>query len=217
MKEKLPILVIGVLGVFATTSIVLAPAIASAIEDFLNIGEATVKVQDDDELDAKIETDETIPTDGDEGAFGYAILTDQGLDAVIVTTTHGGVFDSKEQDDADDPVFHNHFVKLDAESEECGDDPKVEEITFESPGEVDIEDQKALLESIPSEFEGTNVDRPATDKEDIELGDDIRLEPGTDVQDVVSFKLEPQFENGDDIEAICVTDIESADEVTVKE
>jgi hypothetical protein len=116
----------------------LAPVIASTIEDFLNIKTATVDINDDKVDRAKIQTDGHIPTNGDEGAFGYGIITDKGLGAVIVTTTHAGVYDSEEQDDAGDPVFHNHYVALDTESEECGDDPKIEKITFESPGEVNI-------------------------------------------------------------------------------
>jgi hypothetical protein len=77
---------------------------------------------------------------------------------------------------------------------------------------VDIEKRKALLENIPLKFEGTNVDRPGTDKHDIELGEDIKFKAGTDVQDVVSFKLDPKFDD-DKIEAICVTDIEPAGDV----
>jgi hypothetical protein len=214
MKERLPILAIGLLGVFATTTVILAPAIASAIEDFLNIREATVQVQDDDELDAEIETAGDIPTEGEEGAFGYGIITDKGLEAVIVTTTHAGVYDSEEQDDAGDPVFHNHYVALTDDKDKCGDDPKVEKITFESPGEVDIEKKKALLEDVPLKFKGTAV-TPVTDEEDVEFGDDIKFKAGNDVDDVVSFKLEPKFDD-DDIEAVCVTDIESADDIREK-
>jgi hypothetical protein len=214
MKERLSILAIGILGVFATSTVVLAPAIASTIEDFLNIRDAEVKIKDNDELDAKIEAEEDIPEDGSGGAAGYGILTAE--DALIVTTTHGGVYDSQEQDDADDPVWHNHLVTLDSDSEECEDDPKINEITFESPGTVNINDEIAQLKNVPTEdFEATNVDRPATDEEDIELGEEITLEPGTDVQDVVSFKLEPQFDD-DEIEAVCVTDIEPADNVDIR-
>jgi hypothetical protein len=211
MKEKIPIFLLGLLAVLATTILTSAPVIADTLEGFLNIRKAVVEV-DDHQLDAQIRTHELIPTNGEEGAFGYAIITDKGLDAVIVTTSHAGVLDSKEQDDADDPIFHNHFVALDDNSEECGDDPKIEKITYESPGEVDIEKRKALLENVPLKFEGTNVDRPGTDKHDIELGEDIKFKAGTDVQDVVSFKLDPKFD-GDKIEAVCVTDIESAEDV----
>ncbi len=211
MIKELPILVISVPGVFATGTIVLAPVIASTIEDFLNIKTATVDVNDNKVDRAKIQTDGHIPTDGDEGAFGYGIITDKGLEAVIVTTTHAGVYDSVKQDNAGDSVFHNHYVALDTESEECGDDPKVEKITFESPGEVDIQNKNALLEDVPLKFKGTSV-TPVTDEEDVEFGKDIKFRAGNDVDNVVSFKLEPQFD-GDDIEAVCVTDIEPADEV----
>jgi hypothetical protein len=94
-------------------------------------------------------------------------------------------------------------------------DPQVNEITFESTGRININGEGAQLKNVPTEgFEATNVDRPATDEDDIELGEEITLEPGTDVQDVVSFELEPQFD-GDEIEAVCVTNIESADNVDI--
>jgi hypothetical protein len=211
MKEKILIFITGLLGVLATAILMSAPVIADALEDFLNIKKAVVKV-DDDQLDSEIKTNGHISTNGEEGAFGYAIITDKGLDALIVTTSHAGVLDSKEQDDANDPIFHNHYVALDDNSKECGDDPKIEKITYQSPGKVDIEKRKALLENIPLKFEGTNVDRPGTEKHDIELGEDIKFKAGTDVQDVVSFKLDPKFD-GDKIKAICVTDIEPAEDV----
>jgi hypothetical protein len=208
MNERLSIIALGILGVFATSTVILAPAIASTIEDFLNISNAEVKIKNNDKLDAKIQAEDDIPEDG------YGILTSE--DALIVSTTHGGVYDSQEQNGADDPLWHNHLVTLDSDSEECGDDPQVNEITFESPGKVNINGERAQLKNVPTEgFEATNVDRPAFDEDDIELGDEITLEPGTDVQDVVSFVLEPQSD-GDVIEAICVTNIQSADNVDIK-
>jgi hypothetical protein len=47
---------------------------------------------------------------------------------------------------------------------------------------------------------------------DVEFGKDIKFNAGNNVDNVVSFKLEPQFDGGD-IEAVCVTDIEPADKV----
>ena len=55
-------------------------------DDFLNIREATIDA-DSDEMSAFLETHGHIPTNGDGGAFGYGVLTDEGLDAVIVSTT----------------------------------------------------------------------------------------------------------------------------------
>ena len=41
----------------------------------------------------------------------------------------------------------------------------------------------------------------------------MTIEPGTDVEDVVSFKLSPQFNDDDKLEAVCVTNLKSADNI----
>lgn len=179
---------------FASTS--------SSDDDFLNIREATINANSE-EMDAFLETHGHIPTNGDGGAFGYGLLTTEGLDAVIVSTTHAGVQDSEEQSDANDPVWHNHFITLGQDSDNCGNDLKVEAITFQSPGQVDINDNNVDLTEIPASFSGTNA----------LSGDDLTLEPGTDVDDVVSFKLSPQFSDDNELEAVCVTDIQSAENI----
>jgi hypothetical protein len=213
MNERLSIIALGILGVFATSTVVLAPVIASTMEAFLQIENAEVKIKNNDKLDAKIQVEDDIPEDGSGGAAGYGIITAE--DAVIVTTTHGGVYDSQEQNGADDPVWHNHLVTLNSDSEQC-DGPQVDQITFEEPGKVNINGERAQLKNVPTEgFEATNVDRPATDEDDIELGDEITLEPGIDVQAVVSFELVPQFD-GDQIEAICVDVVDENNDVDIK-
>jgi hypothetical protein len=171
-------------------------------EDFLNIREATIDA-DSDEMSAFLETHGHIPTDGSGGAFGYGVLTTEGLKAVVVSTTHSGVLDSEEQSNADDPVWHNHFITLSENSDACGKDPKVETITFESPGQVKIENSDADLTQIPASFSGT----------DALTNDDLTIDPGTDVEDIVSFKLSPQFNNNDELEAVCVTELQSAENI----
>jgi hypothetical protein len=171
-------------------------------DDFLNIREATIGA-DSDEMSAFLETHGHIPTNGDGGAFGYGVLTDEGLDAVVVSTTHAGVQDSEEQSNASDPVWHNHYVTLSQDSDNCGNDSKVESITFESPGEVDIRDDNADLTKLPSSFSGT----------DALSGADLTIKPGTSVKDVVSFKLAPQFNDNGELEAVCVTNIQSAENI----
>lgn len=171
-------------------------------EDFLNIREATIDANSE-EMSASLETDGNIPTNGDGGAFGYSVLHTEGLNDVVVSTTHAGVLDSEEQDGANDPVWHNHFVTLGENSTNCGNDLNVEFITFESPGQVNIEDNNADLTDIPASFTGT----------DALSGDDLTIEPGTDANDVVSFRLSPQFNNDDELEAVCVTDIQSAENI----
>ena len=170
--------------------------------DFLNIREATIGA-DSDEMSAFLETHGHIPTNGDGGAFGYGVLTDEGLDAVVVSTTHAGVQDSEEQSNASDPVWHNHYVTLSQDSDNCGNDSKVESITFESPGEVDIRDDNADLTKLPSSFSGT----------DALSGADLTIKPGTSVKDVVSFKLAPQFNDNGELEAVCVTNLQSAENI----
>jgi hypothetical protein len=178
-------------------------------DDFLDIREATIDAGSD-EMSAFLETHGHIPTDGSGEAFGYGILTSEGLDAVVVSTTHRGVLDSETQTNVDDPVWHNHFVNhfvtLEENSDNCGDDLKVQAITFESPGQVDINDSNADLTQIPASFSGT----------DALSGDDLTLEPGTDVEEVVSFRLSPQFNDDDDddeLKAVCVTDVLPAENI----
>ncbi len=211
MKNQ-EILSIFVLLVLVTTPMSLAFASTSNGDDdgdYLDIREAIIDA-DSEEMQAFLETHGHISTTGDEGAFGYGILTAEGLDAVIVTTTHGGVHDSELQEDASDPVWHNHFVALTSESDNCGDDLEIESITYESPGEVSIEDNTADLRDIPASFTGTEVVPSFTEAS---LGADITLEPGTDVSDVVSFKLDPIANDDDELVAVCVTDIQSAENI----
>ena len=62
-----------------------------------------------------------IPTKGERGAFGYGILTTQGLNAIMVSTTHEGK-DSEDRTNAADTRWHNYFVKLVSNPKDCGDD-----------------------------------------------------------------------------------------------
>lgn len=90
-----------------------------------------------------------IPTDGTGGAFGYGYVSSAGLEAVAVTTTHGGIQDSEAQTDAIDPVFHNHYVALrdDMSPNWSGlcTELEIEGITFQEPGDVDIWKKKASM------------------------------------------------------------------------
>jgi hypothetical protein len=169
----------------------------------LDIEKATVTT-DPHEIEAVLKTHGHISTNGDDGAFGYGVLTKKGLDSVIVSTTHKGVKDSEEQKDKNDPVWHNHFVTLVDDSNKCGKDLQVKKITFESPGDVDINGETAELTNIPSKFTGKDA---LSDKK-------LTLKPGTDVKDVVSFKLDPKFKDGT-LDAVCVTDVQPADKVVV--
>jgi hypothetical protein len=143
-----------------------------------------------------------IPTDGSEGAFGYGILTEDG-DAILVAHTHPGVMDSEDQRFIEDPLWHNHFVKLGDNVEQCGEDQGVVDITWQSPGEVRIDDNTARISGVPTdEFEGW----------DSITGKELSITLGETVSEVISFKLDPVFDEEDGLQAVCVTDIRSAEE-----
>ena len=198
MNDKIALGLLIAVGFLGTT--VAAPALAQALESFLTIQRAEVSANG--ELNARLITEGVIPTDGSEGAFGYGILTDDG-DAILVAHTHPGVMDSEDQRFIEDPLWHNHFVKLGDNVEQCGEDQGVVDITWQSPGEVRIDDNTARISGVPTdEFEGW----------DSITGEELSMTLGQDVSNVVSFKLDPVFDEEDGLQAVCVTDIRSAEE-----
>ena len=175
---------------------------ASTAESFLTIERANVSIDDnDDDLTARLFVEGLlIPTDGTEGTFGYGIFTDDG-DTVLISHTHPGVLDSEDQRFNEDPIWHNHLVKL-GDMEQCGDHQGVVDITWQSPGEVRIDDNVARISGVPTdEFEGW----------DSMTGESLSMTLGQDASDVVSFKLNPVF-GEDGLEAVCVTDVRSVEE-----
>src|SRR5215216_1286442 len=201
MNDKIMLGLLVVAGFIGTA--VAAPVLATTLESFLIIEQAEVSANG--ELEARLITEGMIPTDGSEGAFGYGILTEDG-DAILVATTHAGVLDSEEQNYILDPTWHNHFVRLGDDVEQCGEDQGVVDITWQSPGEVEINDNIASISGVPTdEFEGW----------DSITGEELSMTLGQDVSNVVSFKLDPVFDEEDGLQAVCVTDIRSAEEVDV--
>jgi hypothetical protein len=203
MNDKITLGLLVVAGFVGT--IITAPVLATTIESFLIIESARVNV-DDDELSARLTTDGEIPTDGSEGAFGYGILTNDG-DAILVFTTHAGVLDSEEQNYILDPTWHNHFVRL-GDVEQCKENPGVVDISWQSPGEVGINDNIARISDVPTdEFEGWHSI----------TGEELSMTLGEDVSNVVSFRLDPVFDKETGLEAVCVTDITLADDIDVRQ
>jgi hypothetical protein len=195
-----PSLGLIVVAVFIGNIFNTPPVFASTAESFLTIERANASIDDDELAISLIVEGLLIPTNGTEGAFGYGILTDEG-DAILVAHTHAGVLDSEDQRFIEDPIWHNHFLKL-GDVEQCGEHQGVINITWQSPGEVTIDDNTATISQIPTdEFEG----------EDSITGEPVSMVLAEDVDDVISFRLDPVF--GDDgLEAVCVTDIRSAEE-----
>src|ERR671912_1830863 len=204
MNDKITLGLLVVAGFIGT--VVAAPVLATTVESFLVIERARVTV-DDEELRARLTTEGDIPTDGSEGAFGYGILTEDGH-AILVATTHAGVLDSEEQNYISDPTWHNHFVTLDQDVEQCGADPGVGDITWQSPGEVDINDNRARISDVPTdEFEGWHSI----------TGEELSMTLGEDVSNVVSFRLDPVFDEENGLQAVCVTDITPAEDIDVNQ
>lgn len=142
-----------------------------------------------------------------EGAYGFGILTEKGLDGVMVATTHGGVLDSEVQVDANDPAWHTHYVKLgQGVSGLCGENPEVVDITFQAPGYLATKNKMMVLKNLPATFNGTSS----------LSGNGLTVEPGTTVGNVVAFSLEPKFD-GDALKAVCVTEITPAHHLTMAE
>src|SRR5918999_1950653 len=199
IKERLVLGLLVATGFIGT--VIAAPVLATTIESFLVIESAEVNV-DDDELEAELTTEGEIPTDGTEGAFGYGILTNDG-DAILVSTTHAGVLDSEEQNYILDPTWHNHFVTL-GDVEQCKENPGVVDITWQSPGEVEVDDNNAEISDVPTdEFEGWHSI----------TGEELSMTLGEDVSNVVSFRLDPVFDEENGLQAVCVTDITPAENI----
>ena len=200
--NKRPALDLIVVAVFIGTIFDIAPVFAPTSESFLTIERANITIADnDDDLAARLITEGVlIPTNWTGEPFGYGILTDEG-DTVLVAHTHQGVLDSEAQRFTGDPIWHNHFVKL-GDVEQCDEDQGVIDITWQSPGVVRIEENTARFSGVPTdEFEGWHSI----------TGEPLSMMLGDDVSDVISFKLDPVFgEEG--LEAVCLTDIRSAEE-----
>ena len=122
----------------------------SGIEEFLNIEMAAVKQTINHISQGDLTTNSKIPQNGTGGAFGYGIITDKGI---IVATTHSGVLDSEKQTHENDPIFHTHYVKL-GTVKACGSNLGVMDITFESSGQLAVNEKNVIFNSLPETSEG---------------------------------------------------------------
>lgn len=197
----MPLTTVGVLSTAnANAQLNTPPNTGLASPGYLIINNAIVQTE---ALNALIQTNGVIPTDGSGGDFGYAIVTSQGIAAVIVATTHQGVRDSVIQGTGAGSVWHNHFVQLGfGVTGLCGNNPEVVAITLQQPGRVVVSGSQAVLQGIPSSFTGT----------DALTGKPITLSPGHDVQNVLSFILDPKFQGGS-LKAVCVEHITPAQHI----
>jgi hypothetical protein len=176
-------------------AILLAPVAAWAATDFLSIRQALVKTSSNKVDGATLQTRSSIPKDGSD-AFGYGVLTSG---AIIVSTTHKGVLDSQAQGgNKNNPVFHNHYIQLIDDPDNCKSTPAVnlKTITFGILGKVSVGGSNIALSNLPKTFEDLTQTSTLVDPK------------------VVSFRLDPKFD-GDTLLAVCVTNIKPADNVHV--
>ena len=144
----------------------------------------------------QIKTGATIPT-GDV-LHGFGVITDgnaaSAAAVAIVTTSHPGVYDSEDQSDASDPVWHNHVVALKSvDVTECASGLAVLDLTFESPGKTTVKSNHVGMNHIPY---GTYTGQLASTS--IDSGDEAGL--------IVSFTLSGSTSGIN----ICVTPVSSA-------
>jgi len=109
------------LAVLFTMSMVFTPAFATGHLTLKDGTSATIQQKGNNiELAASFKTITAIPTDGDSGAFGYAVLTDGGsgpLDNVVVLVTHLPIDDSTHEELPSG--LHTHVLDLMTPSESC--------------------------------------------------------------------------------------------------
>ena len=137
-------------------------------------------------LEVEIKTNRPIPVDGKSGAFGYAILTDN-TNNVLVLVTHLPIDDSSHED----PVngFHTHILDLKEPTDACKNASfevdlvnSAKNTAFDANYEWKVNDQEISVEKVP-----------VTD-----LGD-------AGVETVVSFTLKPILDANNKPTNLCVT------------
>jgi hypothetical protein len=184
----------------------ISPVFGFAAESFLTIERANISIdQEDDELSTELIVEgPSIPINGTEGALGYGVRIDGG-DTILVAHTHSGFLDSEDQRFIEDAGWHTHLIRL-GDVEQCEEHKGIVDITWQSPGEVGINDDTATISGVPTdEFKGW----------DSITGEPLSITLGEDVDQAISFKTDPVFGEDNGLEAICVTDIRPAEEVNL--
>lgn len=190
---------VSALAVFVAFAFVIAtPAIAASATNTVKL--AHTKTTGDISTITWM-SNEKIVTDG---YHGFGMLTDKEHDAVIITTTHGGIKDSSAQDGVTDADWHNHFVVLgEGDNPYCGDEHYVKDIIFESVGDVVVKNKSVKASNLPASLTGTSA----------LTGQPLTITPGNDFAVALAFDLEPIVQNGD-LKAVCVVDIQMVDKAT---
>lgn len=142
-------------------------------------------------LDVEVRANQAIPVDGKSGAFGYAALTDNGNN-LLVMVTHLPIDDSSHED----PVtgFHTHVLDLKTPTEACAGASF--EVDLENSGKNSAFDADYKWEVDGNKISVDNV--PVAD-----LGD-------AGVEAVVSFTLKPVLDANQKPTNLCVNVVDKA-------
>ena len=204
--------IFGVIALFAV-GMIFSPLAASASipyhnnngpypEDngnFLDIKKAIVKIDDNAVRDIIYKTGGFIPEIPP--PFGYGVITEVPSQTgtgtefnVIATTSHSGLLDSDAQEgDPGNPILHNHYAVL-GSNDACGLNPSIVALSEEEIGEVFVKGKTVIVKDLPPSA-------PA----DVN-GTEIGITPGTNIQFVASFLLQPE-EDTQGNPVVCVTNI----------
>ncbi|MBI3639394.1 MAG: hypothetical protein HY223_03675 [Thaumarchaeota archaeon] len=204
MTKKYLVVGITLAALFAATT----PMMVSAVGDFLGINKAIIQVDNHFKgIAFLVLANGLIPQNGGIAA-GYGVLTSTDstrqsscegectVNALVVVTSHAGVLDSELQNgDANNPVWHSHYVALGTPTDpgctEIGADFQVTDISFSSPGQVKVNNNVIGLWKAPM-TDGTFLVGPPSGQ-------------------VVSFTLTPiGLENGN-AQAVCISVHQIAD------
>lgn len=161
---------------------------------YLSIKQVKIELKgkgDSKTLDMEINTGHTIPDDGKSGAFGFAALTDDGNNLLVVAT-HLPIDDSSHEDEKSG--FHTHVLDLKAPTDACKGANF--EVDLENSGKNSAFDADYQWKLEGDKISVKNV--PVTD-----LGN-------AGVEAVVSFKLKPILDANKKPTNLCVTVIDKA-------
>ena len=179
--------------VLITATVALDPARAES-EGYLAIKNAEIETKGkggEKTLDLEIKTAKAIPVDGKSGAFGYAALTDNGNNLMVVVT-HLPIDDSSHEDAK--TGFHTHVLDLKQPTDACKGasfevdlDNSGKNSAFDADYRWKVEGNKISVENIPVS----------------DLGD-------SGVETVVSFTLKPILDSQKKPTNLCVTVVDKA-------
>jgi hypothetical protein len=199
--------IFGIIALFAVGMIFSSPLTASIAAqqqppDYLDLEKTVVKIKQDPMTETNFITDIIyklggfLPEYETVDPFGYGVVTQVTNEEnetelnVIATTSHAGLLDADVQESAEDPILHNHYAVLGNDSV-CEGNPSIEALTEEEIGQVFVEGKTIIVKDLP----------PSST-------DDVEIIPGTNIQFVASFLLDPVFDEQGELTAVCVNPVE---------